>query len=89
MAVVMVQAGDSSRLNCCDNRVLGSPSLPCGLSFHPSSSTLTSGECLLWPSLHPGAGKVVVTLPMVAVQTVSQSCLCPGVSPNISVRSAR
>lgn len=64
MAVIVVQAGDSGSLNC-DNRVLGSLSRPCGLSFHPWSSTLMSVECLLWPSLHPG--EVVVTLPMVAV----------------------
>lgn len=66
MAVIVVQAGDSGSLHCCDNRVLGSSSLSCGLSFHPSSFTLMSVDCLLWPSLHPGAGEVVVTLPMMA-----------------------
>lgn len=68
-AVIVVQAGDSGSLNCCDNRVLGSLSWPCGLPFHPSSSSLMSVECLLWPSLHPGAAEVVVTLSMVAVHS--------------------
>lgn len=33
MAVIVVQAGDSGSLNCCDNRVLGSLSRPCGCLF--------------------------------------------------------